>query len=182
MSPGAPLLCAYLAAVAQPSAQRLAAGTEQRQPMEQALNLLQGRWRGTAWVELEVGHRQELDVTILAEAKAEGTALLLDVAFSVTGPRADERGPHNEIAVLYFDEKAQAYRFDVYFASGRRESGEGRLEAGVLQVVSVISGGGSRRLTIDRSRPDEWRETGERSDDGSRWRTYYDSRLRRVEP
>jgi hypothetical protein len=147
--------------------------------MTKAIALLAGRWHGAAWVELEPGQRSDLDVTLVVQPKADGSALLVDVLFTINRPGLAPSDAHSEIAVLYFDEKAAAYGFDVFFHSGLRQTLSGQLDGAMLRLVGPLPGGGSLRLTVDRTHPDEWRETGERSSDGVHWRTYYDSRLRR---
>jgi hypothetical protein len=148
--------------------------------MQEARTLLCGEWRGSAWVELQPGRRDELEVEITVSSKADGSALLLDVSYGVRRPAAaGQPDLHDEMAVLSFDEEAQAYRFDIFFSSGRRETGSGRLDGAVLEILGSIREGGRRRLTLDRSDPDEWREKAEIAADGARWRTYYDSRLLR---
>jgi hypothetical protein len=149
--------------------------------MEKLADLLVGRWQGSFRLDLGKPPLYDVTSTFAAAMRADGTLLTLDVSYTLTAVgQTPDSVPHSEFALLYFEPVEKRYHFELCFADGKRETGLARLEASVLQVTTAVPGGGYRRLTIDRSVPDVWHETGERSPDGVAWRTYLDARFRRL--
>jgi hypothetical protein len=149
--------------------------------MDRLAELLVGRWQGSFRLDLGKPPSYDVSSTFTAATRADGTLLVLDVSYTLTAAgQPPDSTPHGELALLFFDPVEKTYRFELYFADGTRETGFARLEGPILRVTTAVSGGGFRRLTIDRSVSDVWHETGERSSDGVTWRTYLDARFQRL--
>ncbi len=154
-----------------------------RDAIGRVLGLLEGQWRGSGSIDLGPKGRFTLACTLTVASKADGTALLMDAAYSLTPQGQGTEGPlHGEIAVLSFDPAAREYRFDIFYADGRHETGSGRLDGRVLRIVSPLPDGGFRRLSLDLSEAGVYHETGERSRDRLAWQVYSDIVLKRVGP
>jgi hypothetical protein len=149
--------------------QQLSPTAEAREAIARVAALLEGKWQGHG--------------TVTVVRRADGTVLLMDARYSLTAAgRPDEAPEQNEIAVLSFDPPAHEYRFDLFFADGRHETGSAQLDGQMLRIVNPVPGVGFRRITIDLSSPGVYHETGERSRDGSSWKAYLDLVLKRTLP
>jgi hypothetical protein len=176
-----PLAATLALAIPLAMASQLPPASVARNAMDKVAGLLAGKWRESGTVRLVGRQSSTLACTLTAASKADGTVLLMDAPYSLTPPdRPAEATAHDEIAVLSFDPATGNYRFDVFYADGRHETGSATLEGAVLRIVNVVPGAGFRRLTIDLTSPDVYHETGERSRDGSVWEAYSDLVLTRV--
>jgi hypothetical protein len=163
--------------------QQLSPTAEAREAIARVAALLEGKWQGHGTVTLGAHQPSRLACTLTVLPRADGTVLLMDARYSLTAPDEPGEAPEqNEIAVLSFDSPAHEYRFDVFFANGRHETGSAQLDGRVLRIVNAVPGVGFRRITIDLSSPAVYHETGERSRDGSSWKAYLDLMLKRILP
>jgi hypothetical protein len=162
---------------------QLSPTVEAREAIARVAALLEGTWQGHGKVTLTGQQPSRLACTLTVVRRADGTVLLMDARYSLTAPdQPGEAREQDEIAVLSFDPPAHEYRFDVFFANGRHETGSARLDGRTLRIVNPIPGAGIRHITIDLSSPGVYHETGERSSDGSSWKAYLDLVLERILP
>jgi hypothetical protein len=163
--------------------QQLSPTAEAREAIARVAALLEGKWQGHGTVTLGAHQPAKLACTLTVVRRADGTVLLMDARYSLTAPgRPDEAPEQNEIAVLSFDPSAHEYRFDLFFADGRHETGSAQLDGQMLRIVNSVPGVGFRRITIDLSSLGVYHETGERSRDGSSWEAYSNLVLKRILP
>jgi hypothetical protein len=163
--------------------QQLSPTAEAREAIARVAALLEGKWQGHGTVTLGAQQPARLVCSLTVVRRADGTVLLMDARYSLTAAgRPDEAPEQNEIAVLSFDPPAHEYRFDLFFADGRHETGSAQLDGQMLRIVNPVPGVGFRRITIDLSSPGVYHETGERSRDGSSWKAYLDLVLKRTLP
>jgi hypothetical protein len=156
---------------------------EAREAIARVGVLLEGEWQGHGTVTLPGERPSKLACTLTVVSRADETVLLIDARYSLTPTDQPHEAPaQNEIAILSFDPAAHEYRFDVFFADGRHETGSAQLDGATLRIVNPIPGVGFRRITIDLSSPGVYLERGERSPDGSSWKTYLDLVLKRIVP
>jgi hypothetical protein len=139
------------------------------------LDYMVGVWKGTGWIEHQ-GGRQTFAGTETVQSKLNGLALLIEGKFK------DKDGAviHETLAVLNYDEKTKAYRFNTYLATGLTGEHELKLLEGGWQWGFQIPGAGNVRYTFKLTDKGEWFEIGEFSQDGKSWRKFFEMTLQKM--
>lgn len=107
------------------------------------LDYMVGQWKGTGWIEHQ-GGRQTFAGTETVQSKLNGLALLVEGKFK------DKDGAviHETLAVINYDEKTKAYRFNTYLATGMTGEHELKLLEGGWQWGFPIPGAGNVLYTF----------------------------------
>jgi hypothetical protein len=144
------------------------------------LDYMVGVWRGTGWIEHQ-GGRQTFAGTETVQSKLNGLALLVEGKFKGKQPGKDEEVViHETLAIINYDEKTKAYRFNTYLATGLTGEHELKLLEGGWQWGFQIPGGGNVRYTFKLTDKGEWFEIGEFSQDGKSWRKFFEMTLQKM--
>jgi hypothetical protein len=182
MGPGVAMLAlGLLLAAAMPAARQQVGTQPRREALARVVSLLEGRWVGSGTLAFDPQRQYAVSIDLTAAPKSDATVLLLEAAYTLT-PRSAPHQPtsHDEVAVFSFNDGAQRLQVDIFFADGHHEAGTVTVEDTLLRLTTPLPAGGTRRITIDRSSPDEWHEIGERSTDGKAWQTYFESKTTRT--
>jgi hypothetical protein len=147
------------------------------------LQWLVGEWRGSGWLEFAPGQRRPFTIRETAQAHAGGEVLLIEGLGKMPAPSGQgEIVVHQAFALVSWDAGAGRYAMRAY------RSGAGWRDA-TLEVsdTGLVWGfedprGGRFRFTLVHDAPDQWKETGEGSRDGTTWRTFLRMELARQAP
>jgi hypothetical protein len=149
------------------------ASVELRKAEMKKLEKLAGQWKGSGWS--QYGPKKEpFSGAELVQKKVDGLALLIEGKFN----NSEGRVIHETLAVMAYDDKARAYKFNTFLASG----GTGLYDLKMLpdgyewgfQVPS-----GTVRFII-KIENDTWFEIGEFSRDGKTWFRNFEMKLEKV--
>ncbi len=148
-----------LGQIAEPPSARVAA-------MER-LAVWVGEWEGEGWVARGPGERHEFRIVESVQPKLGGALLLVQGRGTVpVAGGAGQRVVHDALALLYYDEVAEAYRWHSHTLYGPTPDPEFRLtEAGIEWGYRDEERGLQFRFAIELEK-DRWHETGEISLDG----------------
>lgn len=138
----------------------------------QKLSMMAGDWEGSGSVQMGPGPRATFTQTEHIQFKQEGTSLLVEGLGK--GPSGET--VHDALAVITFDQATGKYKFRS-FLIGRFADTEGELNGNTF-VWGLNAGPMKIRYTITIANG-QWREIGERSQDGATWIPFFEMTLKR---
>lgn len=138
----------------------------------QKLSMMAGHWEGAGTIQMGPGPRASFAQTENIQFKQDGTMLLIEGL----GKAPSGETVHDALAVVTFDPASGKYKFRSFLV-GRFTDTEGTLNGNTF--VWSLSGGPMKiRYTIAVAN-NEWREIGERSQDGNSWTPFFEMTLKR---
>ncbi len=150
-----------------------AAAVELKKAEMKKLDKLAGQWKGSGWSQYGA-KREPFTGGELVQKKVDGTALLVEGKFT----NSEGKVIHETLAVMAYDDRAKAYKFNTYLANG---------SAGLHDLKLLPDGyewgfqtpAGTVRFTI-KIDSDTWFEIGEFSRDGKTWIRTFEMKLEKV--
>lgn len=85
---------------------------------------------------------------------------------------------HTTLGVISYDPAGKKYRFTTWLATGASGERELHLTAGGWEW-RIEGPAGTIRYRMQLTEAGEWLETGERTTDGSKWRQFFEMRLKK---
>ena len=139
------------------------------------LDWMTGNWKGSGW--FQVGpQRKEFTQTEVIQRKLDGLVMLIEGQGTA---KADGSPVHNALALVSYDTEAKRFRWRAFTAEGRQNDAEATVGTNRLEWTMQISERGRIRYKVERTARGEWFEVGEMTEDGSKWRKFFEMTLRR---
>jgi hypothetical protein len=144
------------------------------------LDFLAGEWKGDGWIEFGPGQRRTFTQSETVQPKLNGLLLQIEGLGKSKDPGREGAIIHNAFAIVSWDEKAKQIRWHAYTADGRYVETELKPVQERVVQWSIVSPGRTIRFTMDLSQKDQWLESGEFSQDGTKWMKFFEMKLQRV--
>ena len=154
-----------------------AQGPTGQQTEMKKLDWLVGDWKGTGWIEMGPGGRKEFSQTEKIQRKLDGLVLVIEGE-----GKAKEGGAtvHSALAFVSYDERAKTFRWRAFTAEGRQTDTEAKVDTHRLEWGVPLPQGRRMRYIIERTEKGDWFEIGEMTQDGQKWRKFFEMTLHRV--
>jgi hypothetical protein len=161
---------------ARPPSPTLAA---QKEAMQKVAFLV-GEWKGSGWMMMGPGQRQEFTGKETVESRLDGLVLIIEGVHESSDPARKGAIVHHALAALSWDAKQAAYRFRSHLATSEESEFPGTVVDGAFVWTFEAGRAGTMRYTIKLDDKGRWSETGERSADGQTWQPFFAMTLDRV--
>jgi hypothetical protein len=145
----------------------------------QKVAFLVGQWKGTGWMMMGPGRRDEFLSTETVESRLDGLVLIIEGVHESSDPARKGLVVHHALAELSWDARASGYRFRSHLATGEESDFPGKVVDGAF-VWNLDTPVGKMRYTIKLDAQGRWSESGERSTDGQTWQPFFGMTLDRV--
>ncbi|NDJ14417.1 MAG: hypothetical protein EBY17_25020 [Acidobacteriia bacterium] len=136
---------------------------------------LEGTWKGTGWILLQQGKREDFTQTERVVFKLGGLVLQIDGE----GRKATGELIHQAFATMAFDSDGKTCHFRPYNLQGRFIDAACQVPAAGLMQWTLDLPRGQTRYTISLTPNGQWYEVGEFSLDGKEWRKTFEMTLTR---
>lgn len=136
---------------------------------------LEGTWKGTGWILMQQGKREEFNQTEHVAFRLGGLVLQIDGE----GRKATGELIHQAFATMAIDPDGKTCHFRAY-NQGRFVDAPCQLPSAGLMQWSLDLPRGKTRYTITLTPSGEWHEVGEFSLDGKDWRKTFEMTLTRA--
>jgi hypothetical protein len=144
------------------------------------LDFLVGQWTGEGWTEFIPGQRRSFRSTETVQRKLDGLLVTIEgLHRGQMGNSGEEVVVHNAFALISYDARAKAYRFQAFTARGNREDAEAKIGDGKLEWSMKIPQFGDVRYSIALDGKGQWSEVGEVTRDG-KVRKFFEMTLRKA--
>ncbi|MFI5143954.1 MAG: hypothetical protein ACHQJ4_00030 [Ignavibacteria bacterium] len=156
------------------------AGDIQRDALKK-IEFLTGNWKGTEWILTPDDMKRNVESTDIAEFKLNGTVILFQGTVKVKMPgSSDPVTVYEGIGLLSYDENIQKYRLQHFGSDGSYADYECILTDKTLVCESKDTKNIITRVTIGLDDSGFWKEKGERSEDGTTWNQYFETRMEKI--
>jgi hypothetical protein len=154
----------------------------QRDAMKK-LDFMVGQWKGEGWMEFAPGQRRTFTATEVAQSKLDGLLLTIEgLHRGQLGGKGEVVTVHNAFAAVSYDDQARRYQFQAHTARGNHEEAEAKVIDGQLVWGMKVPQFGEVRYTVKLDDKARWFEVGEVSQDGKKWRKFFEMTLERTKP
>jgi hypothetical protein len=146
----------------------------------QKVAFLVGEWKGSGWMMMGPGRKEEFTSRESVESRLDGLVLIIEGVHESSDPAKKGTIVHHALAELSWDAKQSAYRFRSHLATGDESDFPGKMVDGAFVWTFQAGPGGTMRYTIKEDAQGRWNEIGERSTDGQNWSQVFGMTLDKV--
>jgi hypothetical protein len=139
-----------------------------------------GHWQGEGSMRMGPGEPKKTTVDEQIELKLDGAVLLVEGVGKNFEPGGKETVVHHALAVLSYDQAADKYTFKSWLKDGRSTDAWFQILAENKYQWGFDTPRGKTRynITIDPI-SNTWNETGEFSNDGTKWMPFFEMNLKK---
>ena len=143
------------------------------------LEFLVGTWKGVGSIKFG-GRMFKFAGTETVQTKIGGLAVIVEGVHKIKLPDGKERVIHNALGIITYEPNSKVYRFVAHLSNGRSGKYTAKLVDDVtLRWILPNSPLGKMRYTIKVGN-DMWHEIGESSQDGKKWKQFFEMKLKKT--
>ena len=146
-----------------PSSATAAGSTEMKK-----IEFLVGNWKGTGWMQMGPGQRNETFVTESVQSKLGGRVFVIEgLGRARSDGNSEGRVVHNAFAFLFYDQESSRFRMRAFLANGQSVDAETNYKDGVFEwSFQVPQGRIQYRIRLNEKQ--QWYEEGSITLDGGK--------------